>query len=90
MESLDFLDKKYILVIIDMKIKNPSAIEILQDIRTKFSRKELTVIIISNYVSVETLETLKKCGTDNILLSPFSTSEVIKKVFQSVSSDRNF
>ena len=88
-ESYDFLSKKYILVIIDIKIKNPTAVEILQEIRAKFTKKEVSVIIISNYISVETLELLRKCGTDNVLLSPFSTSEVIKKVFQSVSSDRS-
>ena len=89
-KSFDFLSEKYILIFIDMKIKNPTAIEILQRVRTKYSKKEISVIVISNYVSVETLELLKKHGTDNVLLSPFSTSEIIKKVFQSVSSDRNF
>jgi CheY-like chemotaxis protein len=87
--SDDIFDQKYILIIIDMKVKDPTAIELLRKIRIKFTRKELSVIIVSNYVSVETLEMLKKNGTDNVLLSPFSTSELIKKVFQSVSSDRD-
>ncbi len=82
------LDKKIILVFIDMKVKNPTAVEILQKIRAKYTRKEITVIILSDYVSVETLDMLKKSGTDNVLLSPFTTSEIIKKVFHSVSSDR--
>lgn len=87
-ELSDLINEQYILIFIDIHFQNPNAIEILHKIRSKFSKKDTSVIIISDYISVETLEILKKSGTDNVLLAPFTTSEVIKKVFQSVSSDR--
>lgn len=88
LEVSDLEKNRYILIFIDMQGFN--AVELLKIIRSKFSKKETTVIVTSNHVSIDTLDNLKKNGTDNILLSPFTSSEVQKKVFQSVSSDREF
>ena len=96
--KMDFLDsgqtlpdiksKKYIIIFIDMQITNPDVFDLLKRIRSQVSKQEATVIIMSKFVSLDVLDKLKKSGTDNVLLSPFSTSEVMKKVFNSVSSDR--
>ena len=96
--KMDFLDsgqtlpdiksKKYIIIFIDMQITNPDVFDLLKRIRSQVSKQEATVIIMSKFVSLDVLDKLKRNGTDNVLLSPFSTSEVMKKVFNSVSSDR--
>ena len=87
-ELPDIAKDKYILVFIDMKLDQTDPIELLKKVRSQASKKDTTVIITSDYVSLETLDKLKRNGTDNVLLSPFSTNEVMKKVFHSVSIDR--
>ena len=96
--NIDFMDtgkpiskvdmKRYILIFLDMELSNPSSIELLQKIRSQATRRQISVIITSNQMTREILSKLKTNGTDNVLLSPFSASKLLMKIFESVSSDR--
>jgi CheY-like chemotaxis protein len=84
----DILDKNYISIFLDIELNNPSAIELLMMIRSKYSRRQTSVIIIAKTINKEIFNTLKANGTDNILLAPFTPNKVIQKMFESVSADR--
>lgn len=86
---LDFLNqKKQILIFLDFDIINPTALEVLQIIRTKFTRRQITVIIITKKIDRITLTKFKKSGTDYIIISPFSTAKILPKIFHYISTDR--
>lgn len=81
-------EKKCILLFIDDRLKNPSTIEILYKIRSKISRRRLTVIIISKKMDKISLSQYKKYGTDYVIISPFSTSKILQKAFYFINNDR--
>jgi CheY-like chemotaxis protein len=78
--------KKYILVFIDEGL--PNSMSLLQQIRSFASRRRISVIIMARSLNRDQLELYRKHGTDYILISPFSTSKLIYKVFHAISSDR--
>ncbi len=89
-EILELNEENYISIFLDLELSNPTAIDLLKLIRSKVSRRQTSVIITAKNITRETLNLLKNNGTDNILLEPFNMDKVLKKVFESVSADRNF
>lgn len=81
-------NKKYILVFIDINISNPSAFEILSVIRSKISRRKLTVIINTEKIDIVTLNKFKQIGTDYIMVYPCTKQKILQKVFSFVTQDR--
>ncbi|HBD95537.1 MAG: hypothetical protein A2015_07855 [Spirochaetes bacterium GWF1_31_7] len=80
--------KKYILVIVDINVNNPSAYEILSSIRSKASRRKISVIINTKSIDMITVNKFKKLGTDCILVYPYSKQKLLHKVFEFVTQDR--
>lgn len=77
---------KYISIFLDMETIEQSIIDLLEKIKTNTTFNNTKIIITATKISAEMLSKLKKSGTDNILFSPFSTSKVLYKVFESINS----
>ena len=88
-EMFELENLNYIAIFLDLELSNPDAIELLKEIRMKVPKEKTSVIITAKSISKEIFDILKNNGTDNILISPFSHSKVMQKVFESVSSDRD-
>jgi len=81
-------EKKCVLIFLDNDLAKPSALEILYSIRSKASRRKITVIIISKRMDKSTLSQYKKYGTDYVIISPFTTSKLLQKAFYFINNDR--
>lgn len=81
-------EKKYIMVILDLDCTNPSALEILSRIRTKASRRKMTVIIHAQHIDMPTLARFKRVGTDYVLVYPYNKTKLLHKVFEFLTGDR--
>jgi CheY-like chemotaxis protein len=87
---MDLIEKqKIILVFLEIELNNPSALEILQNIRKKMSRRKVTVIIIANKIDRITLSKFKDAGTDYVLIKPFTNTKLLNKTFSFLTADRN-
>jgi|GEM_PF-6884136 len=84
----DVEKERFISIFLDIDLENPSCLELLKMIRDKVSRRSTSVIITGKNINRETFNLLKSYGTDNILIEPFNSRKVLRKVFESVSSDR--
>jgi DNA-binding response OmpR family regulator len=60
----------------------------LRDIRAAVSRRKTSVIILANKLNKSSVIQFRNAGTDNIIVSPFSTNKILHKVFESVTLDR--
>ncbi|HOV15370.1 MAG TPA: response regulator, partial [Spirochaetota bacterium] len=97
--TIDVIDKKadlekalskknYILALLDHHLTGISALTLLQKIRNSATRRKMSVIIIAKNMNKLQLTEYKKYGTDYILLTPFNTTKLIFKVFNSITMDR--
>lgn len=86
---LDSLSKKnYIMTFIDIEVNDPNSIQLLQSIRSQYTRNQMTVVINARKIDIKTLSLFKKYGTDYILIPPYSKDKILKKVYQFITTDR--
>jgi DNA-binding response OmpR family regulator len=52
------------------------------------SRRKTSVIILANKLNKSSVIHFRNAGTDNIIVSPFSTNKILHKVFESITLDR--
>lgn len=82
-------NKKCILLFLEDKQNSSfSSLEVLYKIRSKISRRRITIIIISKKIDKISLSQYKKYGTDYIIISPFTTSKLLQKAFYYINTDR--
>lgn len=76
----------YDLVLLDLKLKDASGLEVLEKIRSK--RTDVSVIIITGYATIQTsIEAIKK-GAFDYVPKPFSPDELLVSVNKAIE-DRN-
>jgi response regulator RpfG family c-di-GMP phosphodiesterase len=80
--------KSYIIVFLDGELSDEQVISMLRDIRAAVSRRKTSVIILANKLNKSSVIQFRNAGTDNIIVSPFSTNKILHKVFESVTLDR--
>jgi len=78
----------YIVIFLDANLTKPSAFEVLHIIRKHATRRKTTVIILSSSMNKLSAVRFKNLGTDNIIVPPFTQIKIMRKVFDSVTSDR--
>lgn len=88
LDTIRELENKCILIILDHTVLKDKTFELLQKIRSEYSREEITVVIIAGKVNKESLIKFKQQGTDAIILTPVTTTKLLKKVFQYILSDQ--
>ena len=81
-------DNNYTLIFIDSDIQAPEAVEILKTIRSGITRRQTSIIILTRKIDKVSVIRYRDCGTNNILLSPLSTSRIEQAVFDSITADR--
>ena len=84
-----FGTQDFIVAFIDAEMKNPSALDILGKIRKYTTRRKTSVIIMAEKMDKASVVRFRDSGTNNIIVSPFSTNKILQKVFESVTLDRN-
>ncbi|MBN1799246.1 MAG: hypothetical protein JW822_11765 [Spirochaetales bacterium] len=81
-------DKSYIVIFLDAEHSEDTVIELLRQIRSMVSRRKTSVIILANKLNKSSVIHFRNAGTDNIIVSPFSTNKILHKVFESITLDR--
>ena len=79
--------KRFAIIFLDAE-HNGDQIETLKKIRAFATRRKTSVLVLFNKIDKSTVIRFKNSGTDNIILSPYSSSKILNKVFQSVNQDR--
>jgi len=83
-----FTDKSYIVIFLDAELSEDKVIELLRQIRSTVSRRKTSVIILANKLNKSSVIHFRNAGTDNIIVSPFSTNKILHRVFESITLDR--
>jgi CheY-like chemotaxis protein len=78
----------FILIFLDSDLENPTAIDLLAQIRLNATRRKTSVVMLASKIDKVSVIRYRDAGTDNIVLAPFSTKKLLIKVFESMSSDR--
>ncbi len=81
-------EKSYIIVFLDAELSDEQVVRMLRDIRVAVSRRKTSVIILANKLNKSSVIQFRNAGTDNIIVSPFSTNKILHRVFESVTLDR--
>ncbi|MBN2736626.1 MAG: hypothetical protein JXR70_06565 [Spirochaetales bacterium] len=79
--------KRYSIIFLDAA-NGDEQILVLQRIRTQATRRKTSVLVLFDKIDKATVIRYRNSGTDNIVLSPFSSSTILKKIFHSVNQDR--
>ena len=74
------------LVITDLKMPKVSGIDLIRHVRARF--KEVGVIMITGYASIETAVTAVKEGAEDYLSKPFTDSELLAAVRDALQKAR--
>lgn len=83
-----FGKQDFIIAFLDAQMSNPSALDILGTIRKHATRRKTSVIIMAEKIDKASVVRFRDSGTNNIIVSPFSTNKILQKVFESVTLDR--
>lgn len=81
-------ERDFIIAFLDARMTNPSALDILGSIRKYTTRRKTSVIIMAEKIDKASVVRFRDSGTNNIIVSPFSTNMILQKVFESVTLDR--
>ena len=88
-EILDLLSqKRYAIIFLDSEMNDPDSVTILQSIRHESTRRKTSVIILTKKIDKVSVLRYRNAGTQNILLSPVTTSKLEAAVFNAVTVDR--
>lgn len=91
-ETSDFTEKlnkrRYSLIVLDEAIKKPPVLKKMAFIRSKFSRRASSTIVMAQKIDKAELVRLKSLGVSDIVLYPFTTQQIMQKLFQVFSLDR--
>ncbi|MBN2536325.1 MAG: hypothetical protein JXB88_25810 [Spirochaetales bacterium] len=83
-----FVEQDFCIAFIDAQLTNPSTLDILGIIRKHATRRKTSVIIMAEKIDKASVVRFRDSGTNNIIVSPFSTNKIMQKVFESVTLDR--
>ncbi len=80
--------KSYIVIFLDAELSDEQVIALLRQVRASVSRRKTSVIILASKLNKSSVIQFRNAGTDNIIVSPFSTNKILHRVFESVTLDR--
>lgn len=69
---------QYNLLIIDIKTQNDSSN--IRDLRSKFSRNQIPILVLMQEMGDNVINLLKEMGANNIVVSPYSPINLIEKI----------
>ncbi len=81
-------EKHFTLIFLDVKMGAPRTLELLREIRSVATRRKTSVIIVAEQINKIDVLRFKDSGTDNIIISPFSATTLLQKVYEAIDSDR--
>jgi DNA-binding response OmpR family regulator len=81
-------ENPFVLIFLDLKMGNDRVLELLRNIRSVVTRRKTSVIILADQMNKIDVLRFKDSGTDNIIISPFSTGKLLHKVYESIDADR--
>jgi CheY-like chemotaxis protein len=87
-ELLSTQDFIAVFIDADATYNSKTALELLCQIRTVATRRKTSVLILTSKIDMASAIKYRDSGTDNIILSPFTTSKVLQKVYSGLSEDR--
>lgn len=73
-------DSDYALAIIDTVLPDANIREVLNKIRSRWSKNHLPILVISMDQSLELVEQVFRCGADDYLLAPFDPQAMQTKL----------
>ena len=79
-QCLEMIDKDPTIgiVLIDIKMPRVSGLDILKEIKKK--RKDLNVVMVTGYKSVETAAEATKAGASGYIVKPFKADDILDTV----------
>lgn len=77
-------EKKYKLLVTDLKMPGMSGLEVLREIRS--CQPELPVVLITGYAAIDNAVEAMKNGATDYLSKPFSNDEIVNKVKNAIDS----
>jgi PleD family two-component response regulator len=83
-----FKEQDFVIAFLDAQMTDPPALDILGIIRKHATRKKTSVIIMAEKIDKASVVRFRDSGTNNIIVTPFSTNKILQKVFESVTLDR--
>ncbi len=81
-EALKILDaeKKFALVITDYHMPNMDGLELTQEIRRRFKKDELSIIVLSGQEDTKSTSLFLKVGANDFIKKPFSYEELALRI----------
>ncbi len=73
-------DSDYALAIIDTALPDSNIRDVLNKIRSRWSKNHLPILVISMDQSLELVEQVFRCGADDYLLAPFDPQAMQTKL----------
>lgn len=71
-------DGAFHVVVTDLKMRPPTGMDLLREVRRAFPQTRL--LVITGYADRETWESLRKAGVAEIVAKPFRLREVVERV----------
>lgn len=72
------LERPYHAVVTDLKMRPPTGMDLVREVRRRFP--ETPLVVITGYADRETWESLRKAGVAGIVAKPFRLKEVVERV----------
>ena len=88
-----FREKSHDLIITDWQMEPMDGLEMIKVIRSDDEHspnREVPIILVTAYTSVEMIIEARKVGTTELLIKPFSSSDLAKRIAYVMNNPREF